>query len=289
MKLARAAAAAALLALAVAPASGRAQSLFEGPRPSPRASVTQRVGTTDFTLTYSRPSVKGRKVWGDLVPFGKPWRTGANEATLLTVSDDVTVEGQKLAAGTYALVTIPGEAEWTVIFNRDRKLWFETEYDEKQDVLRVKVKPEAAPMAEALQVGFPEITPTTARLTIRWEKLQVPVLIAVDVEKNAMAAARAAVAKAKPDDWQTPLAAARYLFDAKLDRTQAWAWLEKSIAASRNYTNVGRKARVLADEGKLAEAVAAGTEAVELGKKAPEKPNTAALEKAIAEWKAKAK
>ena len=96
-----------------------------------------------MTISYSRPSVRGRAIWGELVPFDKPWRTGANAATTITFSDDVTVEGQKLAAGTYSIVTIPGKDEWTVVFNTDTKLWFETEYDAAKDVLRVKAKPQA--------------------------------------------------------------------------------------------------------------------------------------------------
>src|SRR5512139_1554795 len=112
------------LVLAAAALAAPAFAQFEAPQPSPKATLTQRVGLTDVTISYSRPSVKGRVIWGELVPFDKPWRTGANAATTITFSDDVTVEGQKLAAGTYSIVTIPGKAEWTVIFNNDTKLWW---------------------------------------------------------------------------------------------------------------------------------------------------------------------
>ena len=258
---------------------------FEAPQPSPKATETQRVGLTDVSLSYSRPSVRGRVIWGDLVPWDKPWRTGANQATTITLSDDVTVQGQKLAAGTYAIVTIPGKDEWTVAFNSDTKLWFETEYDAARDVLRVKAKPEAIPMVETLRIGFPTVSASSAVLAVDWEKVRVPVTLAVDVDAKI----RKQLAAAETASWQAPMMAARYWFDQKTNREEAWKLLEKSLATNRNYVNVSRKARVLADEGKLAEAVKAGEEAVALAKADPAKPNTAAFEKTLAEWKAKAK
>ncbi|MFN7988379.1 MAG: DUF2911 domain-containing protein [Thermoanaerobaculia bacterium] len=258
---------------------------LEAPAPSPKATETQRVGLTDVTLSYSRPGVKGRTIWGELVPWDKPWRTGANQATTITLSDDVMVQGQKLAAGTYSIVTIPGRDEWTVVFNTDTKLWFETEYDAAKDVLRVKSKPEAIPMLESLRIGFPSVFPTSAVLAIEWEKVRVPVTISVDVDAKI----RKQLAAADAASWQAPLTAARYWFDQKTNREEAWKLLEKSIATNRNWMNVSRKARVLADEGKLAEAVKAGDEAIALAKADPGKPNTAAFEKTVAEWKAKAK
>lgn len=273
------------LVLLAAAVSAPAFAQFETPQPSPKATLTQRVGLTDVTLSYSRPSVKGRVIWGDLVPFDKPWRTGANAATTINVSDDVMVQGQKLAAGTYSIVTIPGRDEWTVVFNSDTKLWFETEYDAAKDVLRVKAKPEAVPMLESLRIGFPSVFPTSAVLAIEWEKVRVPVTISVDVDTKI----RKQLAAADAASWQAPMMAARYWFDQKTNREEAWKLLEKSIATNRNYVNVSRRARVLADEGKLAEAVKAGEEALALAKADPAKPNTAAFEKTVAEWKAKAK
>jgi hypothetical protein len=258
---------------------------FQAPQPSPNASLTQRIGLTDATISYSRPNVRGRAVWGDLVPFDKPWRTGANQATTVTFSDDVTVEGQKLAAGTYALVTIPGKTEWTVIFNKDTKLWFETQYDAAKDVLRVKAKPVPADMTESLTIRFLSVEPASAVLAIEWEKLRVPVTIGVELDGKI----RKAIAAAKADDWQTPANAARYFFDQKRNREEAWQWLEKSIGINRNFSNLARKARVLAEEGKFAEAVKAGEESLALAKTAPEKPNMTAFEKTVGEWKAKAK
>src|SRR5262245_44278173 len=115
---------------------------LEFPQPSPGATLKQRVGLTDFEIVYSRPSVKGRKIFGALVPFGEVWRTGANAATKITFSTDVKFEGQNVPAGSYALVTIPGEKEWTVILSKVTGDWGAYAYDEKNDQLRVKVAPE---------------------------------------------------------------------------------------------------------------------------------------------------
>lgn len=273
------------LVLAAAALAAPAFAQFETPQSSPKATLTQRVGLTDVTLSYSRPSVKGRAIWGDLVPMDKPWRTGANQATTITFSDDVTVEGQKLAAGTYSVVTIPGKDEWTVIFNNDTKLWWETEYDAAKDALRVKVKPEAAPMLETFHIGFPSITATGATLAIEWEKVRVPVKLGVEVDGKLAKSLAASEASA----WQSPLMAARYYFEQANNRPEAWKWLEKSISANRNWANVSRKARFYAAEGKTAEAVKAGDEALALAKADPAKPNTAAFEKTLGEWKAKGK
>lgn len=273
------------LVLAVAALAAPAFAQFESPQPSPKATLTQRVGLTDVTLSYSRPSVNGRAIWGALVPLDKPWRTGANAATTITFSDDVTVEGQKLAAGTYSIFTIPGKAEWTVIFNNDAKLWGETDYDAAKDALRVKVKPQAAEMLETLHIGFPSIGATSAVLAIEWEKLRVPVTVGVDVDAKI----RKSVAAAETASWQAPMMAARYWFDAKTNKEEAWKLLEKSIATNKNYVNVSRKARVLADEGKVAEAVKFGDEALALAKADPAKPNVTAFEKTVGEWKAKGK
>src|SRR5215207_6461890 len=229
-----AAAALALAACFCVPA--QAQGL-RTPRPSQKASVMQTFGVTDLTITYSRPGVKGRKIWGDppagaaagtatlddesvrpkdavIVPYGHVWRTGANEATTFTVTDDVLVNGQPLKAGTYSLHTIPARDEWTVIFNGDPGQWGSFSYDEKKDVLRVKAKPQAASDSkEWLAFDIDPDGESAARVNIRWEKIVVPFTVEVkDVKGLAVAKMRAAVAAAKADDWQTPLQAANYVF-----------------------------------------------------------------------------
>lgn len=276
---------AAALVLAAAPLAAQ----FEAPMASPNAGVKQRIGVTDFSVSYSRPGVKGRVIWGGLVPYDKPWRTGANRATTITASDDFEVEGKKLPAGTYSIVTIPGKEVWTVAFNKDLDLWFKTDYDEKKDALRVTVKPTAlGEPVETFAIGFKNVTNDSADLTLSWEKLRVPVKVKVDTKSLVLAKGRAAVAGAKADDWETPLAVGRYFFNEKIgDPGEAMKDVQKSIAAKKGYANTGLMARMLAADGKTAEAIKAGEEALAIAKASPDKPSTESLEKALAEWKAK--
>jgi hypothetical protein len=304
--------AAALVALSAAAVSAQVRT----PRPSQKASVMQTVGVTDLTITYSRPGVKGRSIWGDppagatgtatlddarvrpkeqvIVPYGHVWRTGANEATTFTTTDDVLVNGQPLKAGTYSLHTIPGRDEWTIIFNGDPGQWGSFTYDEKKDVLRVKAKPQAvAENQEWLLYTFDPVTENTAQVNIRWEKLRVPFTVEVrDVKALTVEKLRAAVAAAKPDDWRTPLQAANYVFvnNVTASNEEAMQWLDKSLKTKETVGNLYTKARVLAATGKPADAVAAAEKALQLAK-APNSGADAAsiadLEKTIAGWKSK--
>lgn len=142
---------------------------------SPPANASAKIGAADVSVKYSSPSVKGRKVWGELVPYGQVWRTGANEATTITFSKDVTVEGQPLKAGTYALFTIPAENEWTIVFNKTAKQWGAFKYDEAQDALRVKVKPTAAKaINERMKIDVAPKGKNAGVVTIMWENVAVP-------------------------------------------------------------------------------------------------------------------
>lgn len=149
----------------------------EEARASPNASVSQTIGTTKVSITYGRPSVKDRTIFGDLVPFGKWWRTGANESTVVTFSDDVTIEGEKVEAGTYSLYTVPQKNEWTIILNS--KLSWGTEYDESKDVMRVTVKPMEADHTEQFMIYFEDVTENSATCVLRWAKTKVPFTIKV--------------------------------------------------------------------------------------------------------------
>ena len=303
--------AAALLALTAA-----ANAQVRTPRPSQKASVMQTVGVTDLTITYSRPGVKGRKIWGDppagatgtatlddarvrpkdqvIVPYGHVWRTGANEATTFTTTDDVLVNGQPLKAGTYSLHTIPGPTEWTIIFNGDPGQWGSFTYDEKKDVLRVKAKPQTvAENQEWLIYTFDPVTENSAQVNLRWERLRVPFTVEVkDVKALTIEKMRSAVAAAKPDDWRTPLQAANYVFTNNIaaSNEEAMQWLDRSLKTKETFQNLYTKARVLAATGKAADAVATGEKALAIGKAANSgiDANTIAdLEKRMAEWKSK--
>jgi len=301
------------LFLLTAGGAASAQSALRLPRPSPKASVMQTVGVTDVSIVYSRPGVKGRKIWGEapagaaagtatldnqmtrpkdavIVPYGHVWRTGANEATQFKVTDDVLINGQPLPAGSYSLHTIPGPAEWTIIFNKDDGQWGSFTYDEKKDALRVKAKPETvADNQEWLAYSIEPEAANSARVNIRWERLRVPFTVEVkDVSALTLTKARAAIAAAKPDDWQTPLQAANYSLQNKLDLDEAMRWAEQSIKAKENFNNLNLRARILAAQGKTADAIAAGEKALAFGKAANANAQAMAnFEKVVAEWKTK--
>ena len=146
-------------------------------RPSPNASVSQTIGTTPITVTYGRPGVKGRTIFGDLEAYGEVWRSGANESTVITFPIDVTIEGQPLEAGSYSVYSIPGQDEWTIIFNS--KLSWGTQYDESQDVLRVQVQPQEAPAMEWFMIYFQNLSNDSAEMVLHWNETKVPVTIEV--------------------------------------------------------------------------------------------------------------
>lgn len=280
------------------------------PRPSQKASVMQTIGVTDITITYSRPAVKGRKIWGDapadwaatvngaatlddqnkrvkdapIVPYGHVWRTGANEATVFTVTDDVMINGQKLSAGTYSLHTIPGKDEWTIIFNSDAGQWGSFSYDEKKDVLRVKTKSQTvADNQELLAYSFPTAAANSAQVLIRWEKIAVPFTVEVpNVEATMMTKAEAVIA-ANPTDWRLPLTlAGQYASDKKW--TEALAWADKSIKIKETFQNLSSKSNILAMAGRKDEAIALGEKAITQGK--TDKVDTSRFEKRLADLKA---
>lgn len=287
------------------------------PRPSQGASVTQTIGVTDITITYSRPGVKGRAIFGDvsaadnyvkgeatlddqykrakdmpIVPYGHIWRTGANEATQFVITDDVMINGQKLAAGSYSLHTIPGKDEWTIVFNGTANQWGSFNYDPAKDTLRVKAKPEAAAdNQEWLAFSIDPVTDNSAMVNIRWEKVRVPFTVSVDVVATTLAKARTAVANAKPEDWRTPFNASGYA-DQNGDKEDAGKWfaqaltiLDGQIAAKPTFQNLSAKANVLIAGGRKDEGLAVADKAIAQGK--ADKADTAAFEKRIADLRAK--
>lgn len=278
------------------------------PRPSQKASVMQTIGITDLTITYSRPAVKGRKIWGEapasapassaatlddagkrakdapIVPYGHVWRTGANEATVFAVTDDVLINGQKLPAGTYSLHTIPGKDEWTIIFNGVADQWGSFNYDEKKDVLRVKVKPQwVADNQESLLYSIPVVTPSSAQVVIRWEKVAVPFTVEVPDVNALMLKKINDTISANPTDWKIPLAVAnQYANDDKWD--EAIRWADQSIKVKETFQNLAAKAQFLFYGGKKDEAIAVAEQAIERGK--ADKVDTSRFEKRLADLKA---
>jgi len=283
------------------------------PRPSQKASVMQTIGVTDVTITYSRPGVKGRKIWGDplpeqtsakgeatlddqnarpkdavIVPYGHIWRTGANEATMFVVTDDVLINGQKLAAGTYSLHTIPAKDEWTIVFNGTANQWGSFNYDPAKDTLRVKAKPQSVnENQEWLEFTFDPVTANSAQVNIRWEKINVPFTVSVaDVNATTLAKLKAAVSAAKPDDWRTPMQAGNWAVQNNTpgDDEQGMAWLDQSIKIKETFQNLAAKANALYRAGKKEEAFALAEQAIQKGK--TDKVDTSAFEKRLADMKA---
>jgi hypothetical protein len=265
------------------------------PRPSQSASVMQRIGVTDITITYSRPGVKGRKIWGDplpeqakvqgeatldnqnerpkdavIVPYGHVWRTGANEATQFVVTDDVLINGQKLAAGSYSLHTIPTKDEWTIVFNGTANQWGSFNYDPAKDTLRVKAKPQSVnENQEWLAFNIEPVGEDSAQVNIRWEKISVPFTVKVpDVAATTMAKLKTTISNAKPDDWRTRLQGGVYLLNNKdaSDDALGMEWLDASIKAKETFQNLSAKANALYKAGKKEEAIALGEQAVQRGK-----------------------
>ena len=258
------------------------------PAVSQKSSISQTVGLTDITIVYHRPGVKGRQIWGDLVPYDKVWRTGANEATTIEFSTDVTIGGQKVPAGKYSLHTIPGKTEWTIIFNKVAEQWGSYEYDASKDALRIKAVPAAGPHQEWLTFSFPDIQQNSAVIEIAWEKVRVP--FKVEMDTNTLAMANIKSAMEAMSNWTIPYGAAEYVFRAKTDKAQAMEWIDRSIALKETYWNLRLKADMLAADEKTAEAIAVAEKAVRIGKENKDEPGEVAkTEKQIADWKAAAK
>jgi len=259
------------------------------PRVSQKATVTQTVGLTDVNIMYNRPGVKGRVIWGGLVPYDQVWRTGANEATTFTFSHAVKLNGNPLPAGTYSFHTIPGKTAWTVIFNKTAAQWGSYEYDAAKDALRIQVDPVAGPHQEWMLFSFPEVLIDSATVELAWEKLRLPLRIEADTTNQALANIREALS-GEVKDWEDPYSAASYASSANLDnRADAMKWIDQSVALKETYWNLRLKASMLEKDGKRKEAIAIAEKAVEIGKR--EKDNAgeiAKTEKLITEWKAAA-
>jgi hypothetical protein len=243
--------------------AGFAQSfVLDLPRQSQHAVLSQRVGITDITVNYHRPLVNGRKVWGTLVPYGQVWRAGANENTTIQFKDAVSVEGQTLPAGTYGLHMIPGENEWTVIFSKNYTSWGSFTYKESEDALRVKVKPQATDMHEALAYDFDDVKPDAALLTLRWEKVAVPVKIGVNTHEIVQASLQNQLRGLAQYTWIGGDEAANYLLAEKYDYDEALKYTAASLQNEERYDNLMTKAQVLDAMGKKDDATTARNKAL---------------------------
>jgi hypothetical protein len=273
---------AALMASSLVSAGARAQP--DLPKPSPNARVSQFIGLTEITVEYSSPAVKGRKIWGDLVPYDRMWRTGANQATKVSFSRDTTFGDHLVPAGSYALFTIPGQAAWTVVLNKKAdQPGTGGEYKADQDLVRFQVHPKPAPMRERMAFLFSDFTDDKGFLDLEWEKLRLPISIKVGTEAQAIAN----INKTLDNTWRAYANSARYMAETKRDYDTALRYIDQSLALKEDWFSLWIKATIVAAKGNRKDAIALGERAYELGKKAELFFLEGEIKKTLAEWKKK--
>jgi Protein of unknown function (DUF2911) len=223
-----------------------AQSDLKLPDVSQAAEVKQRIALTDITVKYHRPLVNGRKIWGALVPYGKVWRAGANENTTIEFSDPVSVEGKPLDKGTYGLHMIPNPDSCTVIFSKTNTGWGSFSYDQKEDALRVDVKPRPLTESkEALEFDFEDLKPTSTAVTLKWEKLGVPFTVSINDADQTLQNIRGQMKGAGQFAWQAPDQAAQFCLSKKINLDEALRWADASIQNEERFENLSTKADIL--------------------------------------------
>ncbi|HEY4904102.1 MAG TPA: DUF2911 domain-containing protein [Candidatus Sulfotelmatobacter sp.] len=234
------------------------------PLPSQRAQISQRIGVTDITISYHRPLVNDRKVWGGLVPYGAVWRAGANENTTITFSDPVMIEGKPLDKGAYGLHMIPNADEWTIIFSKNSTSWGSFTYDQAEDALRVNVKPKTEDMHNALTYDFDQLKPDSAMVELEWEKIAVPFKVSVDVHDVVQASLKKQLRDLSQYTWMSWDDAANYLLAEKVALDEALTYANKSIENEDRYDNEMTKSKVLAALNRKDDAATAQKKALDL-------------------------
>lgn len=253
------------------------------PPASPTQTIKQDFAISTIELTYSRPNMRGRTIFGDLVPYGKLWRTGANAATRIKFADDVSVGGVALKAGEYVLYTIPNQQEWEVILNKGLSNWGIDGYKESEDVARFKVKPMNAPMqVETFTMQFINVMPSSTDLRIMWDKTAIQIPITMDVDSKVMAQINNAMNKDNRPYFQS----AMYYMETGKDLKQALAWFDKAIEQNPNAFWVHhQRANALAKLGRKEEAKTTAMKSMELAKQQNNNDYVRLNEKLIASLK----
>jgi hypothetical protein len=234
------------------------------PTLSQRSIITQRIGLTDITVNYCRPLVGGRALWGNEIPYDKVWRAGANENTVISFTDDVSVEGHALPAGTYGLHMIPTADQWTIIFSKNSTSWGSFSYDEKEDALRVTTKSRPAEFEEALAYTFEDLKPDSTAVTLRWAKLAVPFHVSADVNAIVLRSIQNQLRSVGGFTWAGYDEAALWLLDTNTNLDQASKWEDRSILGEERFDNLLTKSEILEAQGKKQEAEATKAKAFEL-------------------------
>lgn len=239
------------------------------PQASPSAKIAQKVGLTDVTVDYSRPSTKGRKIFGELVPYGQVWRTGANGATVLSFSTDVIIDGTTIPSGQYALYAIPDKSEWTMILSKNIKLWGAIGYQQSDDILRFKAQPtKLSKKNETFEISFANMTDTGSDISLKWENTKVDFRIETEVDPLVMAQIKEYVIDADSTDPSLLYSAASYYYTNSKDMNQAYDWINESVEADPKYWTMHLKAKIEAALGKKTEAVESAEEAIDLAEEA---------------------
>lgn len=279
----------ALLALLCwAAISTTADAQIKTPQASPTTTIKQDVGLGTVELTYSRPSAKGRKIYGELVPFNELWRTGANASTKLTFSEDVKVGGVALPKGTYALYTTPGAKEWSIVFYKNSTFWGVPGKDFTEADVAAKFNVPVMTlrdMVETFTMNFSNLRNNGADLELTWEMTKVVIPIMTDTDTKVMADIKNQIAGPSGD---TYYAAARYYYEEKKDLGQALDWINKAIdKTGEKFWMLRLKANILADMGKYKDAITIAQRSTELAKTEGNNDYVRMNEKSIAEWKTK--
>ncbi len=235
------------------------------PRVSQQATITQRLGLSDVTIVYHSPGVRGRQIFGGIVSTGNIWRAGANENTTIHFKHDATVEGKKIAAGTYGLFMIPGEDEFQILFSKYHQSWGTVSPAEDELALQVSVKPEAIPFQEWLSYDFTDRGSNSLTAVLQWEKLRIPFKIEFDVDKIVIDNARAELKGLAGFGWRGYMQAANYCLQNDTNLEEAITWIDQSITNSKGFSNLQVKAGLLAKKGQVAEAMKIMEEAIPTG------------------------
>lgn len=242
-----------------------AQNDLNLPDVSQAAEVKQRIALTDITVNYHRPLVNGRKIWGGVVPYGKVWRAGANENTIIEFSDPVSIEGKPLAKGTYGLHMIPNPDSWTVIFSKTNTGWGSYSYKEDEDALRVDVKPRPlAEQKEALEFEFEDLKPDSTAVTLKWEKLGVPFTVSIKDAEQTLQNIRAQLKGRGQFTWQALDEGAQFCLTRKINLDEALQWADASIQNEERFDNLSTKADILKALNRPDEAKTTWNKAVEV-------------------------
>ncbi len=256
------------------------------PKPSPLATVKQEIGLSEVEVTYSRPSVKGRVIFGELVPYGKIWRTGANAATKISFSDEVMVSGQKVPAGEYALYTIPNKDKWTIIIHKNTTHWGEYGYDEKEDLMRFDVQPKSLnDQVETMTIQFANIKSNKGDFELLWDKTKVSFTVSNEVDSKVMAEIKEKMEKPEAGLATMYFQSARYYFDTDRDLDQALEWANKGIDVNPDAFWISRlKSQIQAKLKDYKGAIKTAELSKEKAEKAGNQQYVKFNEMAIAEW-----